>query len=422
MVSNPVPKESVILRKIVLSKPVGIALLLLFLLGGGWWWLKTKAAPRPSRPAEEKTQGQKSGRSGRAARSAGPVTIVPGTVVQKDVPVYVDGIGTVQALNTVSVRSRVDGQLVKVFFTEGQDVKGGDVLAQIDPMPFRTLLDQAMAKKNQDEVQLANARLDLNRYQEMVAKNVIARQQFDTQKALVGQLEAAVKTDQAAIDGAQVQLNYTTVTSPIDGRIGMRQMDVGNIIRASDTNGLVVITQLRPISVVFTLPEQNLNEIHRQASAGAPLEVLAVARDNNTLLAKGTLAVIDNQIDTTTGTIKLKATFPNEDLQLWPGQFVNVRLLLKTLRDGIVVPVQVIQYGPNGSYAFVIRGDQTVEMRPVKVAQTDNGEALISEGLRAGESIVVDGQYKLQEGSKVLLPDAAAGEGGGSAAPSRRRH
>jgi multidrug efflux system membrane fusion protein len=328
------------------------------------------------------------------------VAVVAGTVTQKDVPVFLNGLGTVQAFNTVTVRVRVDGQLEKVAFTEGQDVRTGDLLAKIDAAPFQAQLEQAEAKKSQDEAQLANARVQLARNAALLEQKILSQQDYDAQKTLVDQFDAAVKADQAAIDSAKVQLAYTTINSPIDGRTGIRLIDQGNIVRASDANGLVTITQLRPISVVFTLPEQTLNGIHEQMALGE-LTVLALDRDNKTVLGEGQLAVIDNQIDTTTGTIKLKATFPNQDLRLWPGQFVNARLLLTTRKGGIVVPVSVIQRGPDGSFAFVIREDLSVEVRPVKVAQTEGGQVLVDEGLRPGERVVVQGQYRLQAGSRV---------------------
>jgi len=337
----------------------------------------------------------------KTAGNSGPaVPVVAGHVAQKDVPIYLDGIGTVQAFNAVTVHVRVDGELTKVAFTEGQDVKAGDLLAQIDPDPFRAMLEQAEAKKAQDEAQLANARIELER--DISASNAVARQVIDTQRALADQLEATVKADQAAINSAQVQLNYTTITSPLNGRTGVRLVDQGNIVHASDPNGLVVVTQLKPISVVFTLPEQTLQAIRKEHATGE-IEVLAVDRDNRTVLATGRLAVIDNQIDPTTGTIRLKATFPNDDLRLWPGQFVNARLLLTTRKDGLVVPASVVQRGPDGAYAFVIKEDQTVALQPIKVAQIESGEALIDEGLQAGQAVVVDGQYRLQPGSKVSL-------------------
>jgi multidrug efflux system membrane fusion protein len=346
------------------------------------------------------------------ARSGGAVVaVVDGQVQQKDVPIYLDGLGTVQAYNTVTVHVRVDGQLQRVAFVEGQDVHAGDLLAQIDPAPFRAALEQAEAKKNQDEAQLANVHLDLQRDADLLAQKIATQQAYDTQKNLVDQLVATVKADQAAIDSAKVQLNYTTVVSPIDGRIGIRQVDMGNIVHAADANGLVVITQLRPISLIFTLPEQTLGQIQARDSS-QDITVLAVDRDNSTLLGTGKLAVIDNQIDTTTGTIRLKANFPNDDLRLWPGQFVNARLLLSTRKGGLVVPASVIQRGPDGPYAFVIKSDQTVEVRPVKVAQIEKGEALIDEGLQPNERVVVDGQYKLQIGSHVK--PATSGKTGSS--------
>jgi len=330
----------------------------------------------------------------------------------KDVPIYLTGIGTVQAFNTVTVHSRVDGQLNKVAVTEGQDVKEGDVLAIIDPAPFQTALDQAKGKQGEDAAQLANAKLDLTRDTDMLAKKVISSQQYDTQKALVDQLEATVVADVGAVASAQVQLDYSTMRSPLSGRVGIRQIDQGNIIHAADTNGLVVITQLQPISVLFTLPEQNLRLIHQQSLDGAGMQVLAVDRDDNSVLDVGTVGVVNNQIDPTTGTIQIKANFPNAKYQLWPGQFVNARLLLTTRKNGVTVPAQVVQNGPDGAFAYVIEADNTVQVRPVKVAQVDNNVALIDSGLKPGEKVVVDGQYKLQPGSKVVVPAASPGAGG----------
>ena len=347
--------------------------------------------------------------SARAAAARGqtlPVPVVEGVVSSRDVPIYLDGLGTVQAFNTVAVHTRVDGQLIKIAFTEGQDVNTEDVLAQIDPAPYQAVLDQASAKKAQDEAQLANARVDLKRYVDLLATESTTQQIYDTQKALINQLEATVKADQAAIDSASVNLGYCTIRSPIGGRVGIRQVDMGNIVHASDANGLVVLAQLRPISVVFTLPEQALPKLQQP---GADFTVLAVSRDNTNVLSEGKLAVIDNQIDTTTGTIKLKANFANENLRLWPGQFVNTRLLLTTRKDSPVVPASVVQRGPDGAFAFVIQDDQTVKMRPLKVAQIENGMALIDEGVKPGDRVVVDGQYKLQPGSHVKPVEPASG-------------
>ena len=371
------------------KKKWGIGLVGLVLVIGGVWWFRHHAATDKKAPVV----------------GAPPVPVVAGRVVQKDVPIYLDGLGTVQAFNLVTIHVRVDGELKKVAFTEGQDVKAGDVLAQIDPDPFRAQLEQAEAKQVQDAAQLANARLDLQRDVEQIAAKIVSQQAYDTQKALVDQLVAQVKADQATIDSAKVQLNYTTVVSPLDGRTGVRLVDQGNIVHASDANGLVVVAQLKPIFVMFTLPEQMLPSIQKEQANG-DITVLVVDRDNHTALGTGKLTVIDNQIDVTTGTIRLKATFPNEDLRLWPGQFVNARLLLTTRKGGLVVPAAVVQRGPDGPYAFVIKEDQTVTVQPVKVAQIENGEALIDEGLQAGQAVVTDGQYRLQPGSKVKLAQA----------------
>jgi len=332
-----------------------------------------------------------------------PVPVIPGVVTKQDVPIYLDGLGTVQAFNTVSIRSRVEGQVLRIAFNEGQEVQAGDLLAQIDPAPFKTQLDQNIAKKAQDEAQLSAARLTLQRDADLLGGKILSQQDYDTQKALVDQLVATVQGDQAAIDNARVQLSYTTITSPLAGRTGIRQVDQGNIIRTGDSNGVVVVTQLKPISIVFTLPEQNLGQIQQHLKTGESLTTLAVDRDDRTTLDEGKLAVIDNQIDTTTGTIRLKAVFPNDDLRLWPGQFINVRLRLEIRRGCSVVPTTVVQRGPEGTFAFVISNDLAV-VRPIKVApQTEAGMSIINEGLEPGERIVVDGQYKLQPGAKVKL-------------------
>jgi len=378
-------------------------LLVLAIVGSFGWFASKKQSP-----AKEGGPGAGPGRGGLGGF---PVPVIAGVVQQKEVPIYLDGLGTVQAFNTVTVHSRVDGQIVKIAFVEGQDVHAGDVLAQIDPAPFQAQLDQNAAKKAQDEAQLAIARLTLDRDKELLTSKILAQQDYDTQKAMVDQLVATVRGDQAAIDNATVQLAYTTITSPLDGRTGIRMIDQGNIVHATDSNGLVVITELHPISVTFTLPEQNLQAIRQHLPSSGALTALALDRDNRATLSEGKLAVIDNQIDITTGTIRLKATFENNDLKLWPGQFVNVRLLLET-RQGPVVAASVVQHGPDGDFAFVISNDLTAQVRPIKVAQVDRGQALIDEGLTAGERVVEDGQYKLQPGSKVKLPEPKEAGGG----------
>jgi multidrug efflux system membrane fusion protein len=328
-----------------------------------------------------------------------PATV--GVSERKNVPVYLTGLGTVQAFNTVTAKVRVDGQLDKVNFTEGQTVKAGDVLAQIDPRPFQAALDLATATKAKDQAQLENARLDLKRYQ-TAGTLANTQQQIDTQGALVRQLEAAVAADQANIEGARTQLDYTTIEAPLSGRTGIRLLDQGNIVHATDTTGLVVITQLQPISVIFTLPQDQLQDvIHEMSAVSTPLSVFAFGRNNEQQLGEGTLALVDNVIDQNTGSVRLKATFPNNNSALWPGQYVNVRLLLKTLPQAVTVPSTAIQRGPDGMYVYAVKPDQTVAMQAVTVGQMTDGTSVIDSGLAAGTPIVTGGQSRLQPGSRV---------------------
>jgi membrane fusion protein, multidrug efflux system len=335
-----------------------------------------------------------------------PVSVA--TVERRDVPIYLTGLGTVQAFNTVTVKTRVDGELIKVAFTEGQDVKAGDLLAQIDPRPFQAAYEQAIAKKVQDEANLANAKLDLQRFADLETRNFAPKQQVDTQRATVAQLEAQIQGDQAAIDSAKTQLDYTTITSPITGRTGIRLVDQGNIVHATDATGLVVVTQLQPISVVFTLPEGELTAVQSALKAG-PVHIFAMSRDDNRQLAEGTLAVLDNQISQTTGTMRLKGTFPNKDGALWPGEFLNIRLLARTAPNVVTVPSGALQRGPSGYYAYVVKPDDTVETHALKVGPVSEGVAIIDNGIAAGDRVVTAGQYRLQPGARIVVnrPTAA---------------
>ena len=331
-----------------------------------------------------------------------PVPVVAQTVKSGDVPIYLRGIGFVQAYNTVVVRSQIQGQLTQIPFTEGQTVHPGDLLAQIDPRPYQAQLDQATANRVRDQAQLANAQANLQRYLPLLAKGFATPQLVDTQKAQVAQLAAAVKADEAVIESAQLELGYARITAPIDGVTGIRQIDIGNIIHPTDPNGLVVVTQLQPISVIFTLPEADLPEIQQQMAKG-PLTVLAYSQDDKIKLDQGTLELVDNQIEQTSGSVRLKAKFPNPAHLLWPGELVNVRLLMETRNQGLTVAAPVVQRGAQGAYVYVIKPDHTVESRAVAVAQISDGQALIDSGLKAGERVVVDGQSKLQQGSRVAV-------------------
>jgi multidrug efflux system membrane fusion protein len=365
-----------------------IATVCLLVPAGGVIW---HVAGEPATAQQSKSQ--------KPQQQAVPATV--GTAAKKDVPIFLSGLGTVQAFNTVTVNTRVDGQLDSVKFTEGQHVKAGDVLAQIDPRPFQATLDLARATKAKDQANLENAQLDLRRFQQggTIANT---QQQIDTQGALVKQLQATVEADQANLDSAQVQLGYTTIRAPITGRTGIRLVDQGNIVHATDTGGLVVITQLQPISVIFTLPQDQLREVTREMSASnTPLKVIAQGRSDSQTLDEGTLALVDNRIDQTTGSVKLKATFPNKDHALWPGQYINVQLQLKTLPQVVTVPSDAVQRGPDGMYVYVVKPDQTAAIQPVTVGQMRDGTAVIEKGLNAGTPIVVAGQYRVQQGSKI---------------------
>jgi len=336
-------------------------------------------------------------------KPAAPVIPVIATIAERrNVSDYLTGIGTVEAFNRVTVHVRVDGELQDIRFTEGQFVHAGDLLAKIDPRLFQATLDQAKAKRAEDEAQLISARKDLVRAKSLFAKNIQTEQVVDQTQAKVDQLTAAIDADQAMIENAETQLGYTTIASPIDGRTGMRLIDKGNLVHASDPGGLVVITQVQPIAVIFSMPQDYLQNITAAMKQGA-LKVTAYSRDNTTKLGEGALLLIDNQIDAATGTLRLKASFPNPDDALWPGQFINARLELSMRRAIIAVPAQVIQRGPSGLYAYVVRPDQTVERRAIKVGPVREGLAVIEAGLAPGERVVVDGQFKLRPGAKVAV-------------------
>ncbi len=387
------------------------ALLILFLLGaaggaGYYTWF------RPA-PTEQAGAGGSGGgrRHGAAGEEPAPIPVLTARSETRDVPVYLDGLGTVQAFNLVSIRAMIDGPLVEVRFHEGQDVHAGDLLARIDPRPYQAALDSAVAKKQQDEANLANARLDVGRYAKLAANNYSSGQQVDTARAQAAQLEAQVRGDQAQIDTARTQLSYTDIKAPIDGRIGLRQVDLGNIVHPADLVPLTVITQLKPISVVFTLPQQALPVVANAMQDGMP-EVLALKQGGATAdpLDRGQLAVLDNQVDPATGTIKLKATFPNDKLLLWPGGFVNVRMLAETQRSVVTVPTAAVQRGPRGAFVFVVAPGLVAQRRTVTVGHEDDQVSVVADGLRTGEQVVVDGAQRLTDGLKVALagPDGNA--------------
>jgi membrane fusion protein, multidrug efflux system len=354
---------------------------------------------------------QPASKASAASPTLPPVPIVAGIVAQHDVPIYLTGVGTVIAYNTAIIHSQIQGQITSINFTEGQTVHNGDLLAQIDPRPYQAQIEQLTANRDRDQAQLTNSLANLNRYTTLGQKGWATPQLVDTQKAQVSQLQNAVKSDQALIDAANVQLSYTRLTSPFDGVTGIRQIDVGNVIHPTDVNGLVVVTQVEPISVIFTLPETNLPEIQQQQLQGkTQLTVFADSQDGKLQLDEGKLTLVDNEILQTTGSIRLKAEFPNMAHRLWPGELINVRLLLDTRHEGLTVPASVVQQGQQGAYAYVVNPDGSVTNRPIKVAQISQGQALIDSGLAANEQVVVDGQYRLQDGAHVTILHGQAAE------------
>jgi membrane fusion protein, multidrug efflux system len=361
----------------ILLLAAGLALYL-SMARGSIPFLTSTAAPRPVAP---------------------PVPVSAAPVQRRDVPIYLTGLGTVQAYNSVLVKSRVDGQIVKINFSEGKDVREGDVLVEIDPRPFEAALSQAEANKLKDEAQLENARLDLDRLTRLIATNAVSKQQLDAARALAAQLDATVKADQAAIDMARTQLDYTKIRSPIDGRAGRRLIDIGNMIRATDTGGFVTVNQMHPIFVTFALPADSLPPVRARLREG---DVPVTAQDSNLVdLATGALTVIDNQVDVTTGTVTYKATFANSGEVLWPGQFVNVRVELDIRRDVLALPVRAVQQGPDGPFVFVVAPNRVVEKRPITVGLLSKTTAIVEAGLQPGELVVTDGQYRIQNGTRV---------------------
>jgi multidrug efflux system membrane fusion protein len=340
------------------------------------------------------------------------IPVTAGVVATADVPVFLNAIGTVQAFNMVTIKSRVDGQIVKIAFAEGQDVKAGDPLIQIDPRPFQAALDLALANQEKDQANLANAQRNLARDAALLKSNLaVSQQQYENDRATVATNQALVDGDKASVENARLNLGFADIRAPIDGRLGIRMVDAGNMVRATDSTGLVTISQLKPIFISFTVPQENLHKIHEK-QAGGDLTVHAYGSDNKTALAEGKLTVIDNAIDQPTGTIRLKASFANTDERLWPGEFVNVRLILSVRKGAPTVPAQTVQDGPTGQYAYVIKEDGTVERRPVEVAAVQDGLAVIGKGLSPGDRVVVEGQYRLTNGVRVKVEAKPAGAAG----------
>jgi multidrug efflux system membrane fusion protein len=395
------------------SSPVTrvVLLVLLACFGVGIWWIfhaRSKAA----------------GVAAAAASSAAANRTIPvltAIVVQRDVPVLLEGLGSVTAFYTVTVKTQVDGRIDKVLFTEGQHVKKGDVLVQIDPRPFAIQLETAQAKRAQDAANEKNAKLNADRYKTLSQQNLIAVQQYTDQQAMVDQLDAQLRSDQAAIDAARLNLDYARITSPIDGVTGLRLVDPGNVVHATDTTGLVVVTELDPIAVYFTLPEDDLTPIN-EAMAARQLPVEALSRDGDKTLGQGKLTVIDNEINQQTATLKLKAVFDNPQHLLWPNQFVKARLRLSTRKDALVVPAAVVQHGPTGTFAYVVKADSTAENRPVVLTAIQGDVAVIASGLAVGEQVVVDGQGQLRPGTKVVTKPVPTGSVASSTAPPSSAH
>ncbi|HWZ42601.1 MAG TPA: MdtA/MuxA family multidrug efflux RND transporter periplasmic adaptor subunit [Candidatus Saccharimonadales bacterium] len=375
---------------------------------GIWYYRGARATSEAGGKAAPGATSAGKGRGGPGGAGM-TVPVVIATAQKGNLPVYLIGLGSATAYNTVTVRSRVDGQIVKVNFTEGQFVHAGDALIEIDPRPYQVQLEQAEGQLAKDQAQLHDVQVDFERYQLLYSEGVIPKQQVDTQQAQVGQFQGAIKADQATIDSAKLQLVYAHITAPISGRVGLRLVDIGNIVHAADTTGLLVITQLQPISVIFTLPQDQLQQVLVKLRGGGQLPVEAYDRDDLTKITDGKLATIDNQIDPTTGTYKLKSIFSNENNVLFPNQFVNIHMLVDTKKDLVIVPAAAIQRGPQGTYVYVVSGGDTVNIRVVTIAQTTGNNIGISSGINPGDVVVIDGQDKLQDGSKVVTSTSPTG-------------
>jgi membrane fusion protein, multidrug efflux system len=379
-------------RKLLIAG--GAALLIVAL--AAWSWLGRKPAATDKHPAA--------------------IAVDVATVERADVPVYLEGLGTVQAFYTVTITARVDGQIQKVAFKEGQDVKKGDLLVQIDPRPYQAALGVAIATRDKDRAQLANAHRDMERYTELEPEDLASKQTVDTQKALIAQLSAQIKGDEAAIDNARTQLDYTTIRSPIDGRTGIRQVDPGNNVHATDTNGMVVVTQLEPISIIFTLPEEEFEQLSAALHRGA-VTATALSRDDKQELDHGTVELIDNQIDQTTGTIRVKVILPNKERRLWPGQFVNVRVMTQMQRQVLTIPASALERGPDGQFTYVVQPDSTIKVAPLVAGEQTGDIVVVEKGLQAGDKVVASNQYRLQPGSLIRANGpkvAKSGDGDGT--------
>jgi membrane fusion protein, multidrug efflux system len=385
------------------GRVVLIVVLLLLVVVGVIWWTRQGAAPQP----------------GGTGRNSGPMSIVPEVVGKGDIGVNINALGTVTSLATVTVRTQISGYLQKIDFTEGIEVKKGDLLAEIDPRPYEATLAQAKGQLARDEALLKGAQVDLTRYQGLAAQNAVPHQTLDTQVALVAQDQGTVEADKAAVQSAQVNLNYCRIVSPLDGRVGLRQVDQGNYVTPGDTNGLVVITQLQPISVLFTVPEDNLQAIAKRTQAGAVLPATALDRTGAAKIADGSMQSFDSQIDPTTGTIKLRAVFPNDDRMLYPNQFVNIRLLLDTHKDVTTMPTAGIQRGAPGTFVYIVNDDSTVSVRPVKLGVTEGERVEVLSGLTPGDRIVIDGADKLRDGAKIVIRSETQTNSPASASPDK---